>query len=65
MVVSVYEEGRSDWTFYLSEDNWVYVWTGEAFRGGEVIVNAFIGKSSVFYRVDSEWAVLFASLKSI
>lgn len=47
------------------EDNWVHAWTGEAFRGGEVTVNAPIGKPPVFYRADSEWAALFASLKSI
>ncbi|MDM8923336.1 alpha-glucosidase [Escherichia coli] len=65
LVAPVHEEGRSDWTLYLPEDNWVHVWTGEAFRGGEVTVNAPIGKPPVFYRADSEWAALFASLKSI
>ncbi len=65
LVAPVHEEGRSDWTLYLPEDNWVHAWTGEAFRGGEVTVNAPIGKPPVFYRADSEWAALFASLKSI
>lgn len=65
LVVLVYEEGCSDWMFYLLEDNWVYVWMGEVFWGGEVIVNVFIGKLLVFYCVDSEWVVLFVLLKSI
>lgn len=65
LIAPVHEEGRSDWTLYLPEDNWVHAWTGEAFRGGEVTVNAPIGKPPVFYRADSEWAALFASLKSI
>ncbi|HCR6367534.1 TPA: sulfoquinovosidase [Shigella flexneri] len=65
LVAPVHEEGRSDWTLYLPEDNWVHAWTGEAFRGGEVTVNAPIGKPPVFYRADSEWAALFASLNSI
>ena len=65
LVAPVHEQGRSDWTLYLPEDNWVHAWTGEAFRGGEVTVNAPIGKPPVFYRADSEWAALFASLKSI
>ncbi|MBS8920311.1 alpha-glucosidase, partial [Escherichia coli] len=65
LVAPVHEEGRSDWTLYRPEDNWVHAWTGEAFRGGEVTVNAPIGKPPVFYRADSEWAALFASLKSI
>ncbi len=32
--------------------------------GREVTVNAPIGKPPVFYRADSEWAALFASLKA-
>ena len=48
LVAPVHEEGRSDWTLYLPEDNWVHAWTGEAFRGGEVTVNAPIGKPPVF-----------------
>ncbi|MGA0525649.1 hypothetical protein ACO2WH_28105, partial [Escherichia coli] len=47
------------------EDNCVHAWTGQAFRGWEVTVNAPIGKTPVFYRADREWAALFASLKSI
>ena len=35
LVAPVHEEGRSDWTLYLPEDNWVHAWTGEAFRGGK------------------------------
>lgn len=34
LVAPVHEEGRSDWTLYLPEDNWVHARTGEAFRGG-------------------------------
>jgi alpha-glucosidase len=65
LVAPVHEEGRSDWTLYLPEDNWVHAWTGETFHGGEITVEAPIGKPPVFYRADSEWAALFASLKNI
>ncbi len=65
LVAPVHEQGRSDWTLYLPEDNWVHAWTGETFQGGEITVNAPIGKPPVFYCADSEWAALFASLKSI
>ncbi|MFP1496986.1 hypothetical protein ACLB1Q_20690 [Escherichia coli] len=40
MVAPVHEEGRSDWTLYLPEDNWVHAWTGETFHGGEITVSA-------------------------
>ncbi len=36
LVAPVHEEGRSDWTLYLPEDNWVHAWTGEAFRAGKL-----------------------------
>ncbi|MGC6746003.1 hypothetical protein ACP0HM_24450 [Escherichia coli] len=63
LVAPLHEEGRSDWTLYLPEDNWVHARTGETFHGGEITVEAPIGKPPVFYRADSEWAALFASLK--
>ncbi|MDI5536296.1 hypothetical protein MJM28_30625, partial [Salmonella enterica subsp. enterica serovar Montevideo] len=41
------------------EDHWVNIWTGEAHHGGEITVDAPIGKPPVFYRAKSEWASLF------
>ncbi|WP_127956653.1 alpha-glucosidase [Serratia microhaemolytica] len=65
LVAPVYEEGRSDWTLYLPKDNWINLWTGEAHSGGgEVTVAAPIGQPPVFYRASSEWATLFASLRT-
>ncbi|EIO3181468.1 hypothetical protein LQI21_004673, partial [Salmonella enterica] len=49
----------------LPEDHWVNIWTGEAHHGGEITVDAPIGKPPVFYRAKSEWALLFASLRNI
>ncbi len=34
------------------------IWTGEAHHGGEITVDAPIGKPPVFYRAKSEWASL-------
>lgn len=65
LVAPVHEQGRCDWTLYLPEDHWVNIWTGEAHHGGEITVDAPIGKPPVFYRAKSEWVSLFASLRNI
>lgn len=65
LVAPVYEQGRSDWTFYLPEDSWINLWTGEQHRGGEVTVDAPLGKPPVFYRADSQWAPLFQTLRRL
>ena len=65
LVAPVYDQGRNDWTLYLPEDNWVHLWTGETYRGGDVTVAAPLGKPPVFYRADSEWADLFSTLRHI
>ncbi|WON75941.1 alpha-glucosidase [Serratia sp. UGAL515B_01] len=66
LVAPVHEEGRTDWTLYLPRDSWINLWTGEAHEGGsEVTVAAPIGQPPVFYRAGSEWAALFASLRTL
>lgn len=66
LVAPVHEEGRSDWTLYLPQDSWINLWTGEPHSGGcDVTVAAPIGQPPVFYRANSEWADLFASLKAL
>ena len=66
LVAPVHQQGCSDWTLYLPADNWINLWTGERQKGGcEVTVAAPIGQPPVFYRADSEWADLFASLRHI
>ncbi|KKW50970.1 alpha-xylosidase [Pantoea ananatis] len=65
LVAPVYEEGRHDWTLYLPEDRWINLWTGEAASGGEITVDAPLGQPPVFYRAESEWQALFASLRLI
>jgi alpha-glucosidase len=42
--------GRRDWTLYLPQDSWVNAWTGEICQGGDVTVDAPLGKPPVFYR---------------
>lgn len=65
LVAPVHEEGRTDWTLYLPQDTWVNAWTGETCQGGDVTVEAPLGKTPVFYRQQSEWADLFSTLRHI
>ena len=65
LVAPVHEEGRRDWSLYLPQDSWVNAWTGEICRGGDVTVDAPLGKPPVFYRQHSEWADLFSTLRHI
>ncbi|PSL46886.1 alpha-glucosidase [Salsuginibacillus halophilus] len=63
LVAPVHDENVQDWTVYLPEDKWVHLWTGKAYEGaGEVTVEAPIGQPPVFYRAESAYASLFASL---
>ncbi len=43
----------------------VNAWTGETCRGGDITVDAPLGKPPVFYRQQSEWADLFSTLRHI
>lgn len=63
LVAPVYEQGVDKWKLYLPEDQWINLWTGEECNGGDVQVDAPIGKTPVFYRKNSPYAELFSSLK--
>lgn len=39
--------------------------TGETHEGGDITVDAPLGKPPVFYRQQSEWADLFSTLRHI
>ncbi len=62
LVAPVYEEGRHDWTLYLPEDEWIHLWTGKAYGGGEVTVSAELGYTPVFYRRGSSHEALFREI---
>ncbi len=63
LVAPVYKEGASKWELYLPKDEWINLWTGEECQGGDITVDAPIGRIPVFYRKSSPYAKLFASLK--
>ncbi|SEJ66291.1 alpha-glucosidase [Sphingomonas sp. OV641] len=64
IVAPVIEAGAERWRAYLPEGaEWRHLWSGEAFNGGtRVEVAAPIGQPPVFYRSDSDFASLFASI---
>ena len=65
LVAPVVEEGAESRTLYLPEDNWVHLWSGDAYAGGEITVPAPIGQPPVFYRAGSDIAGVMESIRSI
>ncbi|MES0867797.1 alpha-glucosidase [Pseudovibrio sp. SCP19] len=65
MVAPVYNKEETVWKLYLPEDDWVHAWSGQAFKGGWVTVDAPLGEPPVFYRKSSEYADLFAALPQV
>ena len=67
LVAPVIEAARTNWSTYLpAGSNWVHVWSGECHAGGQTVsVAAPLGQPPVFYRADSEHAVLFSALQSV
>ncbi|TVP85490.1 MAG: alpha-glucosidase [Acholeplasmataceae bacterium] len=43
----------------LPNDEWIHLWSGEAYQGGETAIPAPIGQPPVFYRKQSTFAPLF------
>ncbi len=68
MVAPVIEEGAVIRRVYLPGDadtKWQHIWTGEQCTPGWHSVNAPIGSPPVFWREGSDFAELFASLRSV
>lgn len=65
LVAPVVEEGAAARTLYLPQDDWVHLWSGKAFSGGEVTVQSPIGEPPVFYRAKSEIARVMDTLREI
>lgn len=65
LAAPVYKEGVEKWNVYLPKDNWVHIWTGEEFTGGEIEVEAKEGYPPIFYRKQSEYSKLFSEVGKI
>ncbi|MGL6168470.1 MAG: alpha-glucosidase [Fusobacteriaceae bacterium] len=62
LVAPVHQEHMDKWSVYLPEDNWVHLWTGEEYKGGDIEVLSKLGYPPVFYRKNSKWSSLFKEI---
>ena len=62
LIAPVYEEGKRSHKLYLPEDNWVHLWTGEEYTGGDIEILAELGYPPVFYRKSSQYSSLFSEI---
>ena len=62
LVAPVLREGAKDREVYLPADEWVHLWTGKTYGGGEFRVDAPFGRPPVFYRKGSEFAEVFEEI---
>lgn len=62
LVAPVHQEHMDKWAVYLPEDNWVHLWTGEEYKGGDIEVSSKLGYPPVFYRKNSKWKSLFEEI---
>ena len=65
LAAPVVEPGADSRTLWLPEGEWVHLWTGERYPGGEHTVPAPIGMPPVFRRADAADAELFDKLRNI
>ncbi|MFC7393623.1 alpha-glucosidase [Scopulibacillus cellulosilyticus] len=65
LVAPVYKSSVTEWEVYLPNDQWIHIWTGKEYMGGDVKVNAPIGCPAVFYRKNSPYADLFQMISKI
>ena len=62
LVAPVVKSGEQTRRVYLPRGAWVHLWSDERFTGGEISVEAPMGKIPVFYREGCEHEALFRSL---
>ncbi len=65
MVAPVVRRGRRQVRCYLPDDEWIHLWTGKRFDGGQFHkVPAPIGEPAVLYRATSEHVRLFEAIRA-
>ncbi|WP_281888550.1 alpha-glucosidase [Paenibacillus sp. YYML68] len=66
LVAPVYVPEQTEWEVYLPQDEWVHLWSGTVYTGGETVkVAAPLGEPPVFYRKDSAYAQLFREIAGL
>lgn len=57
LIAPVTDEGATEVTAYLPAGEWVHLWSGQTYTGGQyVTVSAPMGQPGVFYKPTSQWA---------
>jgi alpha-glucosidase len=62
IVVPVVSEHQIQKEVFLPQDDWIHLWTGEQYKGGNITVDAMIGYPPVFYKSDSPFRELFQTI---
>lgn len=62
LISPVLKEGLASWKAYLPEDEWIHLWSGSRYFGGEIEVESQIGYPPIFYRASSIYGELFKSI---
>ncbi|MDY0287426.1 MAG: alpha-glucosidase [Sphaerochaeta sp.] len=65
LVAPILKEGSSSREVKLPCDDWVHLFTGQAFSGGTSLVECPLGSPAVFYRKASPFALLFGEFSFI
>ena len=56
LIAPVTDEAAAEVTVYLPKGEWIHIWSGKTYGGGQyVTVSAPIGQPGVFYVKDSKW----------
>jgi len=63
LIAPVYLADKKQWEVYLPKDQWIHLWSGTEYCGGNVIVDAPIGYTPVFYRKDSIFIKVFNEIR--
>jgi alpha-glucosidase len=62
LIAPVTDEGATTVKAYLPQGEWIHLWSGEQYPGGQyVTVAAPLGQPGVFYLKDSKWGADFTS----
>lgn len=63
LIAPVYLADQTEWNAYLPQDQWIHLWTGEEYNGGDVTVKAELGYTPAFYRKGSAYTEIFEEIR--
>ncbi len=65
LVAPVIKAGEATREVYLPDDEWIHLWTGHEYKGGNITVSAPVGEIPVFIRKSSPYRDELINLKNI